>query len=198
MQQYGVVDRKFVEQLTQILSPGRVLWRHGDDADACRLCETEYSIDRSMHPNRTADVVVLPETVEEVQRVVQLCAKTKVIVVPRGAGTGLEGGAVAYMGGVVVDVMRLKAFEAHPDDFFVVCGPGWLKNDINKRLADYGLFFGPDPSSNPSVGGMASTGGSGLSTLKYGTTKENLVSLKVLLLLCAMAGVTPAFDSYLI
>ena len=177
MQQYGAVDAPFVAKLVELLSPERVLWRHGD-AEAQRRCEQEYSIDRSMHAHRTPDAVVLPETTEEVQRVVSLCARHRVIVVPRGAGTGLEGGAVAYMGGVVVDVMRLKAFEPHPDDFYVVCGPGWLKNDLNARLKEYGLFFGPDPSSNPSVGGMASTGGSGLSTLKYGTTKENLVSLK--------------------
>ena len=166
-----------VAELKILLSAERVFWR--EDSSANKRC-WECALDKSTtHPPRCPDAVVEPETAEEVAAVVKLCAQKKIIVVARGAGTGLEGGAIAYMGGVVCEMMRMKSFSCSPTDFMATVGPGWLKNDINAKLKEFGLFFGPDPSSNPSVGGMASTGGSGMTTLKYGTTKENLVSLKV-------------------
>ena len=84
-----------------------------------------------------------------------------------------------YLGGVVLDMMRMKDIELLADDLLAVVQPGVKKLELARFLAPHGLLFGPDPASNPSVGGMASTGGSGLSTVKYGTTKENVVSLTV-------------------
>jgi len=102
-------------------------------------------------------------------------------IIPRGAGTGLEGGALPIRGGVVVNVMRLRMLDLRVDDLMIICGPGWHKLEICKLVEEKGLLLGPDPASNPSIGGMAATAGSGLTTLRYGTSRENLVSLQVVL-----------------
>ena len=125
------------------------------------------------------EAVVRVKTTREVENIVRACAEFKKPVVTRGAGTGLEGGCVAYFGGVVLDVSLLKTMSMDEMQRTATVGAGVLKNELNTFLEPYGFIFGPDPSSNPSVGGMASTGGSGLSTLKYGTSKENIVSMKV-------------------
>lgn len=172
------VDADFVKELREILGEDRVYWREEETTkDACM----EYDVDRGLFASGQADAACKVRTAEDVQKVVKLCARRHVVMVPRGAGTGLEGASVPTLGGLVIDTMDLKHFEVRKSDFLVVCGPGWLKDDLNKQLAEHGLLFGVDPSSNPSVGGMASTGSSGLSTMKYGTMKENLVSLKVVL-----------------
>lgn len=139
----------------------------------------EASEDMGVHRGATPDALVLPRDAEETAAVVRVCSKRRVVVVPRGAGTGLEGGCVAYSGGIVLDTRLMKKIEVFPGDGVAKVGAGVLKNELNKALAPHGFCFGPDPSSNPSIGGMASTGGSGLSTLKYGTSKENIRSLVV-------------------
>jgi len=102
-------------------------------------------------------------------------------MIPRGAGTGVEGGAIPYGGGVVISTERLRRLELLDEEMppVAMVGAGIYKNELNAFLATKGLVFGPDPSSNPTLGGMASTGGSGMSTLRYGTVKENVVSLIV-------------------
>jgi D-lactate dehydrogenase (cytochrome) len=131
------------------------------------------------HPAATPDAVVQITSTTEAQNIVNLCRRRRVPVVPRGAGTGLEGGCVAYSGGVVIDTGLMKSMSLDRTQRTATVGAGALKNELNAFLEPHGFIFGPDPSSNPSIGGMASTGGSGLSTLKYGTSKENIVSMKV-------------------
>lgn len=172
----GVIDAAFVADLRKCTAD--VFWK--EDPQGLEEC-SDHDRDHGLHPPHVPDVVVYPKVTSEVQLIVRLCAQHHVNMVPRGAGTGLEGGCVAYHGGVVINTSRMKALEVKPDDFLVVCGPGWLKNELNAKLAEHKLLFGPDPSSNPCVGGMCSTGGSGLSTLKYGTTRENVVSLRVVM-----------------
>jgi D-lactate dehydrogenase (cytochrome) len=123
--------------------------------------------------------VALPNTTKQVAALVRLCHDKRVPVTTRGAGTGLEGGAVAYAGGLVVDTSRLKLLEFDEENQTCLVGAGVLKNELDLYLKPFGVLFGPDPSSNPSIGGMASTGGSGMSTLKYGTSKENVRSMTV-------------------
>eukprot|EP00873_Tetraselmis_striata_P021924 jgi/Tetstr1/442188/TSEL_030338.t1 len=139
----------------------------------------EASIDKSFHDAAAPLAVVTPETVEEVAACVDACARHGVPVTPRGAGTGVEGGCVPYRGGVVLSTAALQTLRLHKDDMVCTVGAGVKKAALNDFLRPHGLLFGPDPSSNPAVGGMASTGGSGMSTLKYGTTRENVVSMLV-------------------
>ena len=135
--------------------------------------------DMGAHAGARPDAVCAPRTVEEVAAIVRTCARHRRPVVARGAGTGLEGGAVAYGGGCVLDTRMLRAIEIDEANMCARVGAGALKSELNAALAKRGFAFGPDPSSNPTLGGMASTGGSGLSTLKYGTTKENVRSMTV-------------------
>ena len=79
----------------------------------------------------------------------------------------------------MLDLMRMKDFHLYADEMQCRVGPGLKKSELSTLLEPHNLLFGPDPASNPSVGGMASTRGSGLSTLMYGTTAENVVSLQV-------------------
>ena len=79
----------------------------------------------------------------------------------------------------MIDTCLMKRISCVDGEQLAVVGAGVLKNELNKFLEPLGLIFGPDPSSNPSIGGMASTGGSGMSTLKYGTSKENVRSMTV-------------------
>ena len=102
-------------------------------------------------------------------------------MVVRGGGTGVEGGAIPYGSAAVICTERLRRLEILSEDtpLMAIVGAGVYKNELNKFLEPHGLLFGPDPSSNPTLGGMASTGGSGMSTLRFGTMKENVVSLVV-------------------
>mmetsp|Transcript_38500 Transcript_38500/g.94373 ORF Transcript_38500/g.94373 Transcript_38500/m.94373 type:complete len:494 (+) Transcript_38500:67-1548(+) len=168
---YGVCDQTVIGELKVICEE---VYDQGEEVE-------ERSIDRSGWGPFMPECVVCPKTVAEVQAVMRLCFAKKIPVVPRGAGTGLEGAALPVRGGVVLDVMQLRQMELRKDDLVLVCGPGWFKVEVNNMLEKHGLLFGPDPSSNPSVGGMAATSGSGLSTLKYGTSRENLVSLQMVL-----------------
>eukprot|EP00929_Paragymnodinium_shiwhaense_P064120 TRINITY_DN32084_c0_g1_i3.p1 TRINITY_DN32084_c0_g1~~TRINITY_DN32084_c0_g1_i3.p1 ORF type:complete len:476 (-),score=89.81 TRINITY_DN32084_c0_g1_i3:311-1738(-) len=156
----------------------------GGDGTAIRTDDEaldEASRDRSFHEARRPRVVVTPSNVEQVAAVVKACVAARVPMVPRGAGTGVEGGAVVLGDAVVIVTERLKKMEVLEDDVppMAVVGAGVYKDELNKFLQPRGLLFGPDPSSNPTVGGMASTGGSGMSTLRFGTTKENVISLLV-------------------
>jgi len=139
----------------------------------------EMSKDMSFHESHRPTVVATPATTEEVAAVVRACVAARVPMVPRGAGTGLEGGAIPYCGGVVICMERLRRMEVLETEMMAVVGAGIYKEELNKFVAPMGLLFGPDPASNPCIGGMASTGGSGMTTLRYGTTKENVVSLTV-------------------
>eukprot|EP00416_Gambierdiscus_australes_P021981 CAMPEP_0171060986 /NCGR_PEP_ID=MMETSP0766_2-20121228/4146_1 /TAXON_ID=439317 /ORGANISM="Gambierdiscus australes, Strain CAWD 149" /LENGTH=451 /DNA_ID=CAMNT_0011516611 /DNA_START=34 /DNA_END=1389 /DNA_ORIENTATION=- len=137
------------------------------------------SKDWSRHEPHMPCAVAFPASTEQVAAVVRVCAAARIPIVPRGAGTGVEGGAIPYGGAVVLSTARLRHMELLEEEMLAVVGAGIYKNELNDFLAPKGLLFGPDPSSNPTVGGMASTGGSGMSTLRYGTTKENVVSLLV-------------------
>ncbi len=146
----------------------------GDDDDDNNRVHTKTKGDReffesckrdmgNMHGNKEGgermEAVVQVKTTREVENIVRVCAEFKKPVVPRGAGTGLEGGCVAYFGGVVLDVSLLKTMSMDEMQRTATVGAGVLKNELNTFLEPYGFIFGPDPSSNPSVGGMASTGG---------------------------------------
>lgn len=139
----------------------------------------EASRDKSTNAPHLPLAVVTPATAHHAAAVLLCCADARVAVVPRGGGTGIEGAAIPYGGGVVVSTARMRRMQLNEGEMMAMVGAGIYKDELNKFLAPRSLLFGPDPSSNPTIGGMASTGGSGLSTLRYGTTKENVVSLVV-------------------
>ncbi|XQJ28172.1 D-lactate dehydrogenase-like protein [Leishmania guyanensis] len=138
-----------------------------------------YSKDHSYHMHVLPAAAVKPNSVEEVVAVVKVCAAHKVPMTPRGTGTGIEGGAIPYAGGVVIDTVGLTRIDFDVDNACVWVGAGVTKKALNNAAGEKGFLFGPDPASNPSVGGMVSTSASGMSTLRYGTTRENVISLRV-------------------
>jgi glycolate oxidase len=128
--------------------------------------------------------VALPATTEEVQEVVRSAARHGVTIVPRGAGTGLSGGASATAAQLVVSTERLdRIVEVAPLDEVAVVEPGVLNAALNEHLAAWGLFYAPDPASYEisTIGGNVATNAGGLRCAKYGVTRESVLALDVVL-----------------
>jgi glycolate oxidase len=148
-----------------------------------------YSHDAGTAPrpgSRATDgpAVAFPATVAEVQQLVRLAARHGVSVVPRGAGTGLSGGALAGADQLVISTDRLnRIVEVSPADEVAVVEPGVLNAALNEHLAPLGLFYAPDPASwrISTIGGNIATNAGGLRCAKYGVTRESVLALDVVL-----------------
>lgn len=128
------------------------------------------------------DAVAYVESTEEVQQLMQICAKHGCPVIGWGTGTSLEGHTSAPRGGVTVDFSRMsKVLQINPDDMDAVVQPGLKREALNLELRHSGLFFSVDPGANASIGGMAATRASGTTTLRYGTMRDNIIGLQVVL-----------------
>jgi D-lactate dehydrogenase (cytochrome) len=138
--------------------------------------------DRSHHPSVLPLAVVACTSTDDVACAVQICAEHRVPMVPRGAGTGLEGGANAVPGSVVLDLRPMNRILAvHADDFDAVVEAGVMKSELNEALRGHGLFFPAGPGVDASFGGMISTRASGMNAVRYGTMRENVLGLTVVL-----------------
>lgn len=169
----AVMTRQTLDALRAIVGPGAVLHQPEErlvyECDACMLVQTP------------PDVVVLPQTTEQVAAVVRVCHQAGVPVVPRGAGTGLSGGALAVEGGVVLSLNRLDAIEQI--DVRQRCAwvqVGVVNATLNEKLAAYGLFYAPDPSSQAActVGGNVAENAGGIHCLKYGVTTDHVLAVE--------------------
>ena len=132
-------------------------------------------------PTGRAAAAVRARSETEVQQVVRACAELGVPVVPRGAGTGLSGGANAVTGCVVLDVAAMdQVLEIDPDNLLAVVQPGAVNNDVKAAVAAHGLWYPPDPASAPwsTIGGNVSTNAGGLCCLKYGVTRDWVLGLR--------------------
>jgi D-lactate dehydrogenase (cytochrome) len=134
----------------------------------------------SYHPTALPDLVVWPTSSEEVARVVTVCARHGVPIVPFGAGTSLEGQVCAIEGGVSVDLSRMnRILRVSVEDMDVTVEAGVTRLQLEGVLRPQGVFFPVDPGADATIGGMVSTGASGTTTVRYGAMRENVVSLTV-------------------
>jgi D-lactate dehydrogenase (cytochrome) len=145
--------------------------------------------DRDLHgrseshfPPMPPDAVAYPRTAEEVARIVMRCAEGGVPVIGWGAGTSLEGHAIAPRGGVSVDFARMdRVLDILPEDMIAIVQPGVTREALNTELRATGLFFPVDPGANATLGGMAATRASGTTAVRYGTMRANVLALQVVL-----------------
>ena len=144
---------------------------------------------REQHANTTTwlaleapDAVVFPQGTEDVQSIVGICSRHRVPIIPFGAGTSLEGATNAPLGGVSIDFRDMsRVLDVHAEDSDCVIEPGVTREGLNAYLRDQGLFFPVDPGADASLGGMASTRASGTTTVRYGTMRDNVLAMKVVL-----------------
>lgn len=142
---------------------------------------------REQHANTTTwvageppDAVVYPQSADDVQQIVRICARHRAPVIAFGTGTSFEGHVNAPYGGVSIDLKDMNRIIAiHPQDFDCVVEPGVTRKQLNDYLRDQGLFFPVDPGADASLGGMCSTRASGTTAVRYGTMKDNVLALKV-------------------
>jgi glycolate oxidase len=137
--------------------------------------------DAEWAPAGVAAAGVRARTEADVQHVVRTCAALGVPVVPRGAGTGLSGGANAVAGCVLLDLSRMdQVLEIDPDNLLCVVQPGAINNDVKSAVAEHGLWYPPDPASAPwsTIGGNVATNAGGLCCLKYGVTRDYVLGLR--------------------
>lgn len=175
MAQYNKLTEEIISKL-QEAAPGHILT--GDDINE-DYCHDEMPI----YGKKAPQVVLMAHSTEEVAAVVKVCNENKIPVTPRGAGTGLVGGAVPVLGGVLIDITKMNKILSYDMENFVVnVQAGILLKDLAEDCAKQGLLYAPDPGEKSAcVGGNVSTNAGGMRAVKYGATRDYVRAMTVVL-----------------
>jgi D-lactate dehydrogenase (cytochrome) len=151
-------------------------------ATTAAIVREHHSHGESYHAAAAPDVVCFPHSTEEVSEILKISARHQVPVIPFGAGTSMEGQINAIHGGITIDMREMnKILRISPEDLQVTVQAGVPRKEVQKALANTGFTFFIDPGADATIGGMTSTRASGTTAVRYGTMKENVLALTVVL-----------------
>lgn len=176
MRKYNKVTMEVLEQLKNIVGEDNVI------VDEAKLADYSHDEVNDPHYMFMPEVVVCPDTVEQIAEVVKLANRELIPLVPRGAGTGLACGAVPIYGGIVLTTGKLnKIIKVDADNMYIEAEAGVLTGDIQNAAKDVGLYYPGDPCSGDScyIGGNVATNAGGNKAVKYGTTRHQVYSMEV-------------------
>ena len=152
----------------------------GERLSQAAAVREHHGRDESPYPTMAPDAVVFAQSTEEVATAARLCNQYQVPLIAYGAGSSLEGHFLALHGGIVIDVSGMnRVLAVHPEDLTVTVQAGVTRRQLNEEIRDTGLFFPIDPGADASLGGMSATRASGTNAVRYGTMRDNVVSLTV-------------------
>jgi D-lactate dehydrogenase (cytochrome) len=166
-------DQSVVSELRALL---------GERVSVSAAVREHHGKDESYFPYAPPDAVVFPDSTEEVRDIVDICRRHHVPMIPYGVGTSLEGHILAIRGGVCIDMSRMnQVLAVHEEDLDAVVQAGVTRKQLNEYIKHTGLFFPIDPGADATLGGMSATRASGTNAVRYGTMRENVLSLKVVM-----------------
>jgi D-lactate dehydrogenase (cytochrome) len=161
---------------------GRLTQVFGERVTAVGLVREHHAQDEGYHLAGAPDFVAFPSSTEEVAKAIALCAAARCPVIPWGAGTSLEGNALASQGGLCLDLSRMTlVIGVQPEDLSATVQAGVRREQLNAELKGTGLYFPIDPGADATLGGMAATRASGTNAVKYGTMRANVLSCTVVM-----------------